>query len=251
MLIDCHCHINALAKTTREEVIASCRDRGQYLFIDSSIDMNTSLASMALSQYYDFFYTSLGLHPFSADLFSDEVIATYEGFIKENNKIIAVGEIGLDYKAQAPSQKQEEVFKSCIRLAKRANLPIIIHNRFDNPRILDILDEFYPNFERVVFHCFSYGPDMLERILKKGGYVSFSLNILRGNANILASLKSCPLQRLLLETDSPYMKINNVVSTPLDIEQVYAQAAAHKGLEAAALENQIFLNAQKVFSLPS
>jgi len=251
MLIDCHCHLNALAKKTREEVIASCRDTGRYVFIDSSIDMNTTLASMALSQYYDFFYTSLGFHPFNAGSFSDEIAQTYEGLIRENNKIVAIGEIGLDYKAEVLSQKQEEVFKSCLRLAKHTNLPIVIHNRFDNPRILDILDQFYTSFERVVFHCFSYGPDMLERILKKGGYISFSLNILRNSEKILASLKSCPLNRLLLETDSPYMKISNVPSTPLDIEQVYNRAAEHKGLEIEALEHQVFLNAQKVFSLPS
>lgn len=250
MLIDSHCHLNALGKTAREEVIASCRDTGRFVLIDSSIDMSTSLASVALSQHYDFVYTSLGFHPFSADAFSQEVNDTYEALIRENKKIVAIGEIGLDYKAEVLTQKQEEVFASCIRLAKRTGLAVVIHNRFDNPRILDILDCFYSSFERIVFHCFSYGPDMLSRILKKGGYVSFSLNILRTNERILSSLKSCPLNRLLLESDSPYMKINDALSTPLDVERVYDRAAAHKGLERQMLEKQVALNAQKVFSLP-
>jgi len=251
MLIDCHCHLNALAKTAREEVVASCRSKACYMLVDSSIDMNSSFASVALSQYYDFVYTSLGFHPFSADSFCEEIVQVYEDLIKENRKIVAIGEIGLDYKAAVTGEKQEKVFTSCIRLAKRTNLTVVIHNRFEYPRIFDILDQFYPSFERVVFHCFSYGPEVLSRILKKGGYVSFSLNILRNNEGILASLKSCPLNRLLLESDSPYMKVNNAASSPLDIERVYMEAARHKGLEKEALERQVFLNAQKVFALPS
>ncbi|MBN3040180.1 MAG: TatD family hydrolase [Candidatus Omnitrophica bacterium] len=256
MFIDSHCHFNSLSKIAREETASFCKDTFLCCFIDSSIDVNSSLASNALSQYYGFIYTSLGFHPFSAGIFCGEVIETYEALIKENKKIVAIGEIGLDYKADKSQEVQEEVFKAFIRLAKRHNLPVIIHNRLDpasdnnkkQPRVLEILGQFYPSFEKVIFHCFSYGPDILKPIIKKSGFVSFSLNVLRNKSEIIRSLEECPLENLLLETDSPYMKIKERNSTPLDIDKVYAKVSQAKGINEDKLKEQIVANIHRAFN---
>lgn len=232
----------------------SCSD---YCFIDSSIDLESSHASSELSATHDNIYTSLGFHPLSGGSFNQQIARDYENLIKTNNKIIAVGEIGLDYKAAISAKQQEEIFKTFIGLAKDNNLPITIHNRIDPlgdklgppQRVLEIVDEFYSNYERVIFHCFSHSVQILEKIIKRKGFVSFSLNILRKSNKILTSLESCPLENLLLETDSPYMKIKDKPSTPLDIDKVYQRAAQIKGVEIEELKEQVFFNAKKAFSL--
>ena len=169
MLIDAHCHLNSLSKITREDVVSSFLPKGSHTLIDTSIDVGSSLASVALSQHYDDVFTSLGFHPFSSQDFSQEVIETYQSLINENKKIVAIGEIGLDSYAKVPLDKQEEVFKFFLRLAKCNNLPVIIHNRNDEAQVLDILAGFGPSLERVVFHCFSYSSKMLKKIVEKGG----------------------------------------------------------------------------------
>ena len=247
MLIDTHCHFNSLAAGIREKLFSCCWDN--HCFIDSSIDKESSLISISFSKQYDFIYTSLGFHPFCAEKFSSETPTEYERLIDANKKIISIGEIGLDYKADTALKKQENVLVSFIQLAKKKNLPVVIHNRLNTLMVLDVLDQFYKTYESIVFHCFSYSQDFLEKIIERGGFVSFSLNILRKNDDILSSLKKCPLENILLETDSPYMKIKNNSSTPLDIDKVYSHAAFIKDIEQKEMENIVFSNAKRVFSL--
>ncbi len=247
MFIDSHCHFNSLQKNKIDTIIESCLDG--YCFIDSSIDLKSSKISVEISSQHSFIYTSLGFHPFSVNEFSSETIIKYQEIIEENKKIVAIGEIGLDYKANAIVEDQEKVFIDFVKLAQKNNLPIVIHNRFEGDKILDILNNLYSGYDRVIFHCFSYSPDLLDKILERGAYVSFSLNVLRKNKAIIASLKKCPLDRILLETDSPYMRIKNVPSTPLDIRNVYSFAAEVKDIKKTELEEAVFLNAKKVFNL--
>ncbi len=244
MLIDSHCHFNSLSKDKTIQLINSIS--GNYCFIDSSIDLESSKASCQLSAKYDFIYSALGFHPFSLKSFSDETLKNYKELIKSNQKIILIGEIGLDKTADEPLEKQEEVFVEFIKLAKELNLSIAIHNRIDDERVLNILDRFYSDYQKVIFHCFSYGVEFLEKILEKGGSVSFSLNVLRKNKKILDSLKRCPLDNLLLETDSPYMRIGKDKSTPLDVDKVYDLASSVKNVEKSQLENKISANCNRL-----
>ena len=245
MLIDSHCHLNSLSKIAREDLISSLD--GNYCFIDSSIDLNSAKASAELSGQYGFVYSSLGFHPFSGKEFSSSTINDYTKLIDENKKVIAIGEIGLDYKAPISYQAQEDILSAFIKLAISKDLPVILHNRWGDAGILDILDKFYSRYEKVIFHCFSYAKDFLEKIIERGGFVSFSLNILRKKEDITSSLRSCPLNRLLLETDSPYMRASGKPSTPLDIVKTYSAAAEIKGVERGELETAIFSNAKELF----
>jgi len=224
-------------------------DSRDYLFIDSSINYHDTLASLPLAQKYPFIYLTIGFHPFCAKEFCKDVLAQYEKLARDNSKIIGIGEIGLDYKADISQREQEEILSSFLVLADQCHLPVLIHNRFPSPRILDILDGIFKSYENIVFHCFSYSRDLLNKILSKGGFVSFSLNILRKKDELLDSFASCPLENIFLETDSPYMKINGRISSPLDIREVYAFAAAFKGIEEKRLQEAILANAKKVFKL--
>ena len=248
MFVDSHCHLNSLTQNKIDTITESCLD--DFYFVDSSIDLKSSKVSIDISSQYSSIFTSLGFHPFSVNEFSSETISKYQEIINKNKKIVAIGEIGLDNKANIIVEDQENVFIDFIKLAQENNLSIVIHNRFEGDKILDILDNLYSNYERVIFHCFSYSTDLLDKIIERGAFVSFSLNILRKNKSIIASLKKCPLNRILLETDSPYMKIRNEPSTPLDIRDVYSFASLVKDIEKTELEKAVFLNAKKVFSLP-
>ncbi|MCK4912140.1 MAG: TatD family hydrolase [Candidatus Omnitrophica bacterium] len=245
MLIDSHCHLNSLSKLTREDVISS--SKGKCRFIDSSIDLNSSKVSLETSSQNDFVYSALGFHPFSGKSFSQEVVREYEKLLNQNKKIVAIGEIGLDYKADSSVEMQEDILSTFIKLAKNRDLPIMIHNRWQDGKILDILDNFYSNYERIVFHCFSSGPDFLAKIIERKGFVSFSLNILRKKEEITQSLANCPRSNLLLETDSPYMRLSGKPSTPLDINKTYKVAAEIKGISEEELEEAVSLNAEKLF----
>lgn len=251
MLIDSHCHFNSLSESIQKEIIDTCsRD---YCLIDSSIDLESSQIAVKLAKKHDFLYTSLGFHPFWADKFSEQILSIYRKLINENKKIVAIGEIGLDYKADCTFNKQKEVFSSLLQLAQEKSLAVLIHYRIskddDEFKILEIIDRHFKSYEKVVFHCFSYSLALLNEITARGGMISFSLNILRKKKNIIESLKECPYSNLLLETDSPYMKINGIDSKPSDILSVYSLAASIKNISEEELRQKVFLNAKKVFQL--
>jgi len=251
MLIDAHCHFNAFSSLMREEIFSLAKN---HCFIDSSIDWDSSAASMELSQKYQCVYSSLGFHPFNGENFSSTVLNNYDAAIAQNKKVVAIGEIGLDYKANVPLEKQKDIFGEFVRLAVKNDLAVIIHNRFlaqegKKHPILDTLDRFVKTYGKVVFHCFSYSSSFMNEIIDRGGYVSFSLNILRNKSEIVTSLKQCPLDNLLLETDSPYMKIKDKSSTPLDIQKVYAFTAAIKGIDEGTLKERVYSNVKRLFAI--
>ncbi len=257
MLLDSHCHLNSLSEEKLKDVVEYFSSKGNKL-IDSSIDLKTSQDSLHLSNRYPFIYNSLGFHPFNYHNFSDQLYKKYKKIIKENSKIVALGEIGLDYKASLSLDQQEAIFKKLLILAKETDLTVLIHYRVDGhnrhgsndlnkPRILAILDDFFVDYKRIVFHCFSYSYSFLAQIIDRGGFASFSLNLLRGNKKIIDSLQKCPVNNLLLETDSPYMRIKGEPSSPEDIESVYCYASELKGISRSKLEEKVFDNAQKVF----
>jgi TatD DNase family protein len=245
MLVDTHCHINSLTAVQRNEVISNCQG---VLLVDSSINVATSRESIELSGRNPSIYSALGFHPFSAKEFTLDTLALYRTLITE--KTIAIGEIGLDETADVDFQSQEQILRAFLQFAKDQGLPVMLHNRFAGVRILSILDEFYTTYDKVVFHCFSYDTTLLSKITDKGGFISFSLNILRKKPMITQSLAACPIENLLLETDSPYMKINGRASLPMDIGEVYRCAAAIRNVDQTELERLIRGNVSRIFSLP-
>lgn len=255
MLVDAHCHINSLSPKQRETVILACNQN--HILIDSSVNIESSKQSLQLSEQYHFVYTSLGFHPFWGKEWTSQTIKEYDDLISSNKKVVAIGEVGLDYTADLPLGEQEIILEEFLKLALRKNLTVVIHNRFSPdvlvkkglPPIFNILDKFFSTYHKTIFHCFSYGEELLGKILEKKGIISFSLNILRRKESVISSLKMCPLDRLILETDSPYMRINNQPSTPQNIKEVYSFVADIKNIEDEKLEQIVYSNIQRVFNL--
>lgn len=264
MLVDSHCHFNSLKEEDFKTVISSCKENG--LFIDSSIDLESSKKSISISRENNNIYSSLGFHPFYADKFKAATIDEYQDMISKNKKIVAIGEIGLDYKSKVVWEKQRYVFIKFLKLARKNNLPVSIHTRIDPKiaalplkqqghhgfsEIFDILDEefFSCEYSNIIFHCFSYSKNLLEYIVGRGGYISFSLNVLRNNKNILEALTHCPMENILLETDSPYMRVEGKNSTPKDIEKVYDFVLSFKGITLEQLKEKVLENTKKIFKM--
>lgn len=245
MLIDTHCHLNSLDAPTIADVLLEAKHN--YIFIDVSIDSASSKQSLAVSAKNDCVFSSLGFHALSDEKFSREVIDGYKRRIQGNEKVVAIGEIGLDYKSKRLVDEQEEIFIEMLALAKELDLPVAIHNRWHNNRVFEILDAHYAQYDKVIFHCFSQDKEFLDHIVQRKSFASFSLNIFREKKAILSALDSIPMDNLLLETDSPYMRYEGRTSLPLDIEKVYAFVAKRKNISLGELQEALVKNVSRIF----
>ncbi|MBD3246258.1 MAG: hypothetical protein GF333_04535 [Candidatus Omnitrophica bacterium] len=251
MLIDAHCHLTSLSQDDLNRVAA--RLSSEFLCVNSSIDLATTEKSTALAGQNPYVYAAVGFHPFRAGTYTGSTISSYRELISRfRGRVVAIGEIGIDYKADASREDQEHVFFEFLRLARECALPVMIHSRVDltqepEDTVLETIDRVFSDYREVVFHCYSYSPALLARITDKGGTASFSLNILRQKKRIIESLRQCPLSQILLETDSPYMRLRGAATTPLDLEAVYVFAAECKGVALADLQTQVAANAARLF----
>ncbi len=211
MLIDSHCHIDGEAfDEDRDAVVQRARDAGvlAMLNIGTGDPHNGEIAkAVAVAEKYDGVFASVGVHPHDAKLYDD---AAEEHLIEltKSEKVIAWGEIGLDYYYDhSPRDVQREVFVRQIRTAKRLGLPIIIHSRDADDETVEILTEecSWDGF-RGIMHCFGGTSKMAEKLMPLGFYISFAGNVTFKKAeNLREAARVVPLDRLLIETDCPFL----------------------------------------------
>ena len=212
MIVDTHCHLHFDEfDADREAVIARARDAGVQTLVNVGTDPVTNEAAWQLSQKYDFMFPTAGLHPHHAHEISEDFFKQFGQFLKERS-VVAIGEIGLDYfKSQAPADRQKEVFVRMLHLAAENQLPVIIHSRNAFRDTLEILRAEAKGRIRGVMHCFSYDQEELKEILDLGFWASFTGILTYKNAkDLLEVAKSVPLDRLMIETDSPYLAPQDV-----------------------------------------
>jgi len=195
--IDNHCHLGDDAA----DAIAAAHAVGVAKFIDVGCDLATSTACVAHAQAHESVYATVGLHPHEAK----NGIAGLEALLGAPH-VVAVGECGLDYHYDhSPRQQQRDMFAAQIALAHEHLLPLVIHTREAWQETFDILDaEGVP--DQTIFHCFTGGPDEAEAGVERGAWLSFSgIVSFKSAAEVQAAARLCPLDRLLIETDSPYL----------------------------------------------
>lgn len=205
MWFDSHCHLHICEEDRPvEEVIAEAREAGVVEMLTVGFDRESNPRSVALAEN-EGVYASVGLHPNSATAFDDATVATFEPLLS-NPKVVAVGETGLDfYRDWAPRADQERAFSAQIALAKSYGKALVIHTRESLPAALDLLESQGPP-ERFVLHCWSGTPADLERVRAMDGYVSFAGNVsFKSAADLRDVVPLVPADRLLIETDSPYL----------------------------------------------
>ena len=190
----------------REAVIASLKENGVGTVINAGCDVETTNAAIALAEKYDFFYATAGFHPGNADKVNDEAKdMAWLRSVLSHPKVVALGEIGLDYHYDEPSREcQQRVFEMQLCLAEELDVPVVIHDRDAHGDVMEAI--FRHPKVRGVFHSFSGSPEMAKELIKRGWYISFSGVVTFKNA---AKLPECaaivPEDRFFIETDAPYL----------------------------------------------
>lgn len=253
MLFDTHAHLlDEQFDEDRELIIASMADNGIAGFVECATDIDTSKRAAALARDYGPVYAAVGVHPHSASEWNDESAAALVELLSDD-KVVAVGEIGLDYHYDfSPRDVQRKVFREQMELAKRTDMPVVIHSREATEETLQILREF-PDV-RGIMHCFSGSTDTLRQVLDMGYWVAFGGAVTFKNARKpLEALRATPPDRLLIETDSPYMTpvpFRGKRNSPLNVRLVAEKAAEERGVSVDEIADLTAQNAQKAFRLP-
>jgi len=216
-LIDSHCHIDGEQfDADRDEVVRRAREAGVSAMLTVGTGdphSNEVGRAVAVADDYDGVYASVGIHPHDAKLYDDEVEEHLIGLVRSSGKVIAWGEIGLDYYYDhSPRDIQREVFRRQIRKARELELPIIVHSRDADDDTLAILGEEFPKtangdvWPQGVMHCFGGSREMAERVMEFGFLISFAGNVTFKKAeNLREAARVVPLDRLLVETDCPFL----------------------------------------------
>ena len=231
----------------RDNLIKKCYESGISKIINVGCDGKSSLMSIKLSQKYDFIYTSVGYHPHEAKDFSENKLK----ILLRNKKIVAIGEIGLDYyRNLSPKKEQKKAFIRQIEIANDLNLPIIVHNREADEDCLEILKSLKPS--KVVYHCFSSNMNYAEKLLEQGYFLSFTGNITYNNPNLALVVSKVPLEKIFIETDSPYLSPipkRKERNSPLNLYYVAEKIAQIKELSLKTISEKTYQNAEKFFNV--
>lgn len=270
MIIDTHAHLNFEDfDKDRDEIIDRCLSNDIYI-INVGVNYTTSKEVIEIAEKYKNCWATVAMHPHDVDESRDEISFDYDKFLElaKNPKVVGIGECGLDYQfceddAEA-QKKQQEVFIQHLKLAQEVNKPIIIHSRRLFPEILDIIKKLRTclpvgkasNIEPIgVLHCYMGRWSYAEEYLKLGFYLSFT-GLITYARDYDKVIKNCPLDRILIETDSPYLtpdplrkKDEIVRNTPLNVEFVAQKIAEIKGISFEEVADQTTKNAKELFNI--
>ncbi len=213
IFIDSHCHIDGEQfDEDRAEVIQRALDAEVRLMLNvgtGSPKTDAFEKAVRLAETYQSVYSSVGIHPHDAVEYTDEVEMRLMNLARESEKVIAWGEIGLDfYYEHSPRDVQEKVFRRQINVARELDLPIIIHSRDANDETVKILREecSYEDFRGGIMHCFGGTAEMARNLMEIGFLISFAGNVTFKKAdNLRDAARVVPLEKLLIETDCPYL----------------------------------------------
>jgi len=265
-LIDTHCHLNFKAfDGDFIEVAKKSYEKGVKKIIIVGSDVNTSEKAIQVAKQINsviasftkqsefFANVSIGTHPIHA------LGADFEKIQKLSSDplVVALGESGLDFyhdKERKTKNEQIELFKKHIELAIATRKPLIVHNRLADNEVREIIEE-YPRLKKAVFHCFSSDHHMARWVIEKGFYLSFTGNITYGNKKIKKAIERTPIERIMVETDAPYMVPEPLRSKgikrcePYMCEEVIKKIALTREIDKDALADQVDRNSKKFFNL--
>lgn len=253
MWIDTHVHLNDdRLYEQAQEVLLRAQAENVGMVINAAYDLVSSIKGVELATTYDNVYTAVGLHPHDAKDY-DEGFKEEMRRLANHEKVVAYGEIGLDYHYDlSPREVQKEVFVDQINLANELSLPVIIHNRESHGDMLEILRE-YPINGKAVMHCFSGSVEFMRECAKLGLYISFAGPVTFKNAHKLREVVlETPLDRIMVETDCPYLTpepYRGKTNEPRNVALVAEKVCEIKGITLAELERVLEENSRKFFNI--
>lgn len=251
MLFDTHAHYDAEQfGQDRNAVLAGLPARGVSLVVNPGCDVPTSRTAVELAHAWPFLYAAVGYHPENCAPYDPAELDLFRDWAKDP-KVVAVGEIGLDYywEENPPKERQQQVFRDQMALAEELDLPVIVHDREAHGDSLAIVKGF-PEVTGV-FHCFSGSPEMAEELLRRGWYLGFDGPITYKNARRAPEVAAVtPLDRIVIETDAPYLspaphrgKRNDSRNLPYIVEKL----AEWKGVTPEEMAEITFENGLRLF----
>lgn len=259
MFIDTHCHLDFPEfDKDREQVIQAAKQAGVDYIINIGSSLEGSKKSVALAKEHTDIYVTVGIHPHEADSFNEQKELAIRELLREE-KVVAIGEIGLDYflpagrqgKNYSQPQNQKILFKSLLGIAKDSGLPLVLHIRQAQTEVLEIIKDNLPL--KAVVHCFSGDEDFLRKCLELSFFISFTCNITYPKAQNLRNLvKVTPLERLLLETDAPFLapqELRGRRNEPAFVKLLAQEIAKLKAISLDEVASVTTANAKQFFNL--
>ena len=252
-MIDTHAHLYWQSfDDDRNAVIERAFKQGVEKIINIATDLDTAQQCIVLAEEYEGLYATAGIHPNDAGKFDDRTIPVLKEFL-QHPKVVAIGEIGLDfYRDWCAREIQERVFREQIRLAKETGRPIIIHNRDAGREIIDVLKSEGFNNLKGVFHCFSEDLKIAQEILEIGFFISFTGNLTFKKSRLPEVAMQIPLEKLLLETDCPFLSPEpkrGRRNEPANVGYIAEKLAEYKNLPLEELVIATTINAVNLFGL--
>lgn len=233
-----------------EDVINSAYKEGVTKILDVGYNEETSKHAIGLAQKYEFIYASVGNHP---EYCNKDIDLEFVYKLAHNNKVKAIGEIGLDYHWEHDKEYQKKNFIKQIEIANDLNLPIILHNRDADMDILEILKHEIRPKQECIFHCFSSSLEVAKEVLRNGWNISLSGTVTFKNArNLHEVAKYVPLEKLLIETDCPYLSPEPFRGQRNDSSKVVyvSQKVAHlRGISNEEVASKTYENACRIYKI--
>lgn len=254
MLFDSHAHLDdSRFDQDRNLVIEQARQNGVSTILNAGACMATSAAAIKLSEQYDLIYAAVGVHPQDAKEITDEQPYRQMAEWARLAKVVAIGEIGLDYHYDfSPREMQKKVLIRQLDLARQLSKPVIIHDREAHKDIMAIMKTEARGLMGV-FHCFSGSTEMMQEVIGLGLYISIGGSITFSNSVKLKEVaKAVPLERLLIETDCPYLtpqKYRGKRNEPTYVRYVAEEIAVIKGMDWQAIAQATADNAKRLFCI--
>lgn len=254
MLFDSHAHLDATQfDHDRELVIKRAKFNGVSFILNPGADYESSVKAVELAKMHDFIYAAVGVHPHDAESMDTSVLEALE-ILAKDSKVKAIGEIGLDfYRDLSPRDIQEKWFREQIRLARRLDLPIIIHDRDANDEVLRVLKEEKAFDTGVLMHCYSGSRELAMQYVKLGAMISIAGPITYKNARkTLEVVESVPLNHLLVETDAPYLSpepMRGKRNEPMHVKYTCQKMAVIKGISYEDMAKTTLENAIRFFKI--
>ena len=254
-LIDAHIHLSDKEYgDCVDEIIAEAKSAGVVALVSNSMDFETSVGSLELAKRYsEMVYAALGIHPWNVNVLKEnELQETLDLISKErrNSSVVAIGEIGLDYKYEKIWDKQMTVFEKMLHLAEKLDLPVIIHSRGTTAQIVEMLPSY--SVKRVLLHWFSNPISALKKAVEKGYYITEGAPTVYSNG-IREVVRRVPLTNLLTETDGPvrFFKppFNGKRTTPAFIPMIVEAIAEIKKMNVSEVAEQIAKNFEDFFGV--
>ena len=253
MIFDTHAHMDDRAfETDRSVLLAQLPAQGIALVMNPGCSLDSSRAAVALAGQYDYLYAAVGSHPDAADEVNEETLAQYRLLARSSAKVRAIGEIELDYHYEdIPREIQQRAFRAQMALAQELKLPVIVHEREAHEDGMKIVEEF-PDVTGV-FHCYSGSLEMAKVLIRRGWYIGFGGVLTFKNARKAVEVATqIPLERIVLETDCPYMSpepFRGRRNDPGRLHLVAEKLAQLRGVSVDEIEMITLENGKKLYRI--